>query len=69
VLLAMGLTDAQARSSIRFSLGQQTTEDEIDRAVDAVVQVVRHQCSGCCVPLNDQVRVDSTPEGLLSRAP
>ncbi len=30
VLTAMGLSDAQARGSIRFSLGKQTTEDDLD---------------------------------------
>ncbi|MGH9496235.1 MAG: cysteine desulfurase family protein, partial [Candidatus Sulfotelmatobacter sp.] len=33
VLLAMGLPASQARSSIRFSLGKQTTEEDIDFAL------------------------------------
>jgi len=33
VLIAMGLRPAQARSSIRFSLGKQTTADDIDLAL------------------------------------
>ena len=35
VLLAMGLTPAEARSSLRLSLTRFTTADEIDRAVGA----------------------------------
>jgi cysteine desulfurase len=37
VLLAMGLTPAEARSSIRFSLGQGNDEAQVDALVDAVV--------------------------------
>jgi cysteine desulfurase len=36
VLLAMGLTPAEARSSIRFSLGQGNDEAQVDALVDAV---------------------------------
>ena len=41
VLLAMGQTMAEARSSVRFSFGRDNTDDEIDRAVNLVVQAVR----------------------------
>ncbi|MGA2991293.1 MAG: aminotransferase class V-fold PLP-dependent enzyme [Candidatus Korobacteraceae bacterium] len=34
VLTAMGLTASQARASIRFSLGKQTTEDDLDFVLD-----------------------------------
>jgi cysteine desulfurase len=40
VLMAMGLPLERARSAVRFSLGKQTTEAEIDGAIDAITQVV-----------------------------
>lgn len=40
VLTAMGLSREQARSSVRFTLGHTTTEDEIDLAVKAVPEAV-----------------------------
>ena len=42
VLVAMGLGDDLAHSSLRFSLGRFTTEDEIDFAVKAVREGVNH---------------------------
>src|SRR5205807_8489546 len=39
VLLAMGLPIESARSAVRFSLGKQTTADEIKRAGDAVRKI------------------------------
>ncbi|TQL69546.1 cysteine desulfurase [Nocardioides albertanoniae] len=36
VLLAMGQTEEEARSSLRFSLGHTTTADEVDRLVAAI---------------------------------
>lgn len=42
VLLAMGLTREQARSSIRFSLGRANTEDQVDALIEAVVESVAH---------------------------
>jgi cysteine desulfurase len=41
VLLAMGLTEEEARSSVRFSLGRETTPQEIERTVEAVVRIVK----------------------------
>jgi cysteine desulfurase len=36
VLLAMGMSMERASSAVRFSLGKQTTVDEIERAADAI---------------------------------
>ena len=36
VLLAMGQSDEQARSSLRFSLGHTTTAEDVDRLVAAI---------------------------------
>ncbi|WP_083231880.1 cysteine desulfurase family protein [Marinobacter adhaerens] len=41
VLRAIGLTKAQAESAIRFSLGFETTDQEIDKAVDLIATVLR----------------------------
>lgn len=40
VLLAMGLTPAEARSSVRFSLSRLTTREEIDRALEIIPAAV-----------------------------
>lgn len=40
VLRAMGLTEEQARASVRFSLGRPTTEAEVDAAVERVAEAV-----------------------------
>jgi cysteine desulfurase len=40
VLLAIGLSADEARSSLRFSLGRQTTDEEIDHAIAAIPAVV-----------------------------
>jgi len=40
VLIAMGLRPDQARASIRFSLGKQTTEEDIDFALSLVPETV-----------------------------
>lgn len=41
VLQAMGLTEAQARATIRFSLSRYTTAAEIDRALDTLSSVIQ----------------------------
>lgn len=40
VLLAIGLSPDQARSSLRFSLGRQTTDDEVDHAIAKIPEIV-----------------------------
>ena len=40
VLIAMGLRPDQAKASIRFSLGKQTTDDDIDFALALVPEMV-----------------------------
>lgn len=40
VILAMGVPEAEARGSVRFSLGTTTTEDDIDRAVASLASIL-----------------------------
>ena len=50
VLRALGRTDQQAQSSLRFSLGRETTAEEIERAITIVTREVRRLrdlASGC----------------------
>ena len=42
VLMALGLGDDLAHSSIRFSLGRFTTEEDVDYAIQALVDGVNH---------------------------
>jgi len=43
VLKAIGLGDAQARSSIRLGFGRTTTTDELDRAIALILQAAERQ--------------------------
>jgi cysteine desulfurase len=40
--MAMGLSGERSRSSIRFSLGKTTTEQEIDHVISILPALVRH---------------------------
>ena len=40
VLLAMGLSEADARASLRFSVSPSLTDDDIDDVVDALADIV-----------------------------
>jgi cysteine desulfurase len=40
VLLAMGLSDAEARATIRFSVGWTSTAEDVDRALAIVPPLV-----------------------------
>lgn len=42
VLIAMGLRPEQARSSLRFSLGQSNSVEDVDALIDAVAESVAH---------------------------
>ncbi|MCC6368221.1 MAG: cysteine desulfurase [Bryobacterales bacterium] len=42
VLLAMGLTAEQARSSVRFSLGRGNTAEQVDALIEATAEAARH---------------------------
>lgn len=41
VLTAMGLSEKQAKSSIRFSIGRETTEEEIDVVLEKMGEILR----------------------------
>ncbi|MFT7700142.1 MAG: cysteine desulfurase [Candidatus Krumholzibacteriia bacterium] len=41
VMVAMGVPDERAMSSVRFTLGRFTTEDDVHFAMDAVVHAVK----------------------------
>lgn len=41
ILLNMGISSERARSAIRFSVSRETTEEEIDRTITVVIQLVQ----------------------------
>jgi cysteine desulfurase len=43
VLKALGLSDAEARSSIRLGFGRYTTEAELDQALDLILEAAERQ--------------------------
>jgi cysteine desulfurase len=43
VLAALGLSREEAAAAIRFGLGRETSEDDIERAIAAVRQAVAEQ--------------------------
>ncbi len=43
VLTAIGLSDSQADGSLRFSLGRQTTKDDIEKAIPLIVTAIREE--------------------------
>jgi cysteine desulfurase len=43
VLRAHGLSDEDARATVRLSLGRPTTEEEVDHAIDCLVEAVEEQ--------------------------
>ena len=45
-LLAMGLTPEQAHCSIRFSLGADNNEDDVDQAVELLGKIIRETSAG-----------------------
>ena len=49
VLRALGRDDELAHSSIRFTLGRFTTEEEIDYAVKVLTEAVKKRPSGKCI--------------------
>lgn len=51
VLRAMGMSDDDARSSVRFSLGHASTDDDIDHALDVIPETVARLRAGAQRPL------------------
>jgi cysteine desulfurase len=45
VLKALGLSDAEARSSIRLGFGRYTTDNELDEALDLILEAADRQLS------------------------
>jgi cysteine sulfinate desulfinase/cysteine desulfurase-like protein len=41
----MGLTEEEAHCALRFSLGYETEEDEIDRTIELLGDIIKHSKS------------------------
>ncbi len=65
MLRSMGILEELAQSSIRFSLGRRTTEDEVDYAAGKTLAVLRRLRSSA-VPLRHR-RLRCRPAGCSSR--
>ena len=50
VLIAMGRTEQEAHSSVRFSLSRYTTEDDVNETVSALVQVLEEKDTVRLIP-------------------
>ena len=50
VLTAIGLPAATARAAVRLSVGKDTSEADVDRAIDALVRVIRRMQRSTAVP-------------------
>jgi cysteine desulfurase len=68
VLLALGLSEDAARSSLRFGLGRFNTDAEADVAADRVVQAVRQLRQLAAAPMAAET-ARKTPESLANFPP
>ncbi|MFT5635840.1 MAG: cysteine desulfurase [Cognaticolwellia sp.] len=70
VLRSLGLNDEMAHSSIRFSFGRFTTEEEIDYAIDLIKKAVGHlrNMSPLWEVFKDGIDLDSIEKGYPLRA-
>ena len=60
VLSAMGYPPAEARGSLRLSMGRSTTDEDVDTAIEVVPAVIDHLRDG-------QTRLDPGVTGMADR--